>query len=235
MMRLPILKNGNLLLDENFLINGQLNNKSNKEIEKVGDLPLMELEPLSKGFVMLINKFKDENTDRVKSDSEFSIYLHQNIRINRNTAAISELWHYLSMILLPNYVVWRWKNPKGSVSKERYLGGWNKNAIGRLWWWAELTVYNDDYSLTTTGAQLQDFVMPALDNLCGGNKKFLRLLILKVFPDGNNILTSTEIAHKLYPRINAILVTLNIDYLDDENLSNLTDKIISGILNERNT
>lgn len=45
-----------------------------------------------------------------------------------------ETWHFLSLVLLPDLVFWRWPaEPGGRPRRDRWLGG-HRNALRRLWW-----------------------------------------------------------------------------------------------------
>lgn len=83
-------------------------------------------------------------------DVEVAPQLHQALRLDRSLAAQTEIWHYLSCVLYPDFVRHRWgKAGTGAVSRERFLGSLKRNALARLWWGAELTVREGgDYSAT---------------------------------------------------------------------------------------
>lgn len=47
-------------------------------------------------------------------------------------AARDEVWQYMTCVLVPDVVGWRWRSSSGSTSEERYLGG-IRNALQRLY------------------------------------------------------------------------------------------------------
>jgi hypothetical protein len=165
-------------------------------------------------------------------DSEFAILLHKDLKVTRSLAARHEFWHYLTVTQGLGYLRKRWGNEQGKVSKERFLGSWGRNCLGRLWWWAELTHDNGDYALTTSGAANQSFMLGVTDNLLGGNRTLLRTLITGVFPPGKQLLSEKQIARSLFPRINTILATINIEALSEGEIKKLTTEVIQQTLEE---
>jgi len=59
------------------------------------------------------------------------------------------IWSYAATVVLEDYVRWRWGSDHG-VAAERFIcGEFNKHALARLWWGAELTRNGSDYSATS--------------------------------------------------------------------------------------
>ncbi len=48
----------------------------------------------------------------------------------------AETWAWVTVILVPHLVRWRWSDDDGKVSLERYAGPLLRNALGRLWYQA---------------------------------------------------------------------------------------------------
>jgi alkanesulfonate monooxygenase SsuD/methylene tetrahydromethanopterin reductase-like flavin-dependent oxidoreductase (luciferase family) len=105
-----------------------------------------------------MQKFSENKRD--ESDRWLAPRVHATLRLTRREAAESGLWSYLSVEILQDYVRWRWKGDDETVAPERFLcGQFNKHAIARLWWGAELTRNGADYSgasLLFTNQDLQN-------------------------------------------------------------------------------
>ena len=87
-----------------------------------------------------------------QSDAWLAPRVHASLRLTRREAADKRIWHFLNIVSRPDYVRWRF----GSVDPEsltiapidRFMGEDSKNAIGRLWWAAEITRNGSDYRET---------------------------------------------------------------------------------------
>lgn len=65
--------------------------------------------------------------------------LHQNMRLHPSEASHIEMWAFLTCVLLPDVV--RWRFPGDATPVERFIGsdrGLRRNTFGRLWWRAYL-------------------------------------------------------------------------------------------------
>lgn len=90
---------------------------------------------------------------RPSSDAWLGPRLHAVARLTRREAAHQGVWRFLSLVLAPDYVLWRFGDMKpaseGTVAaaapRDRYLGREDKHALSRLWWAAELFRNGSDY------------------------------------------------------------------------------------------
>jgi hypothetical protein len=90
-------------------------------------------------------------TERVGSDGEMAASLHKTLTgLTRREASDPDLWAYLCCFGCPQYVRWRWTTNKPSAMWVRYAGNIRRNALARLWWWAEVT---HDSSKATSDAR----------------------------------------------------------------------------------
>lgn len=65
--------------------------------------------------------------------------LHQNMNLHPSEASHLEMWTFLTCVLLPDVV--RWRFPGDLTAEERFIGsdrGLRRNTFGRLWWRAYL-------------------------------------------------------------------------------------------------
>lgn len=102
--------------------------------------------------------------DPPASDAWLAPRLHAAIRLTRREAADRGVWRYLCLVWAPDYIRWRWSengldaagDGASPAALERFIGSDTKNALGRLWWNAELIRNGDDYSPVPVAFKYQD-------------------------------------------------------------------------------
>jgi len=137
------------LVTPDFLVGGAaIGSELTKHIKdfKHGDDEAPDLDPLSNIVDKAMQKFSESR--REESDRWLAPRVHATLRLTRRGASDTGAWSYLAMVPLEAYVRWRWGSDRG-VAAERFIcGEFNKHAIARLWWGAELTRNGSDYSST---------------------------------------------------------------------------------------
>ncbi|TWD73148.1 hypothetical protein FB561_7033 [Kribbella amoyensis] len=108
--------------------------------------------PVRELLVEAMHRFDGQ---RVKADAWLAPRLHATLRMTRAEAADSRRWNYLSLIVGPDYVVWRHRG-KESVAAGRFCGPHYTQALARLWWAAELFRNGGDYRSVEVACQVQD-------------------------------------------------------------------------------
>lgn len=103
------------------------------------------IEPLEYVIDEAMRKFRSTPD---KSDTWLAPRVHATLRLTRRQAAEKTIWYWLNIVAKPDYVRWRFQKEGQAVPLDRFLGEDSKNAIGRLWWAAELTRNGPDYSET---------------------------------------------------------------------------------------
>ncbi|MBL8949921.1 MAG: hypothetical protein JNK82_04030 [Myxococcaceae bacterium] len=84
--------------------------------------------------------------------------LHRALPLTRREAADVGVWRWLAVAARPDFVRYRWENTAWAQMQSRFLRGGTRpdsNAIGRLWWIAELCRDGDDYRLAERVLQRQ--------------------------------------------------------------------------------
>jgi hypothetical protein len=84
-------------------------------------------------------------------DAELAPQLHRALKLTRRDAAHIGLWRFLTVVARPDFVRHRWENRSWATMRTRFLRPGTRpdsNALGRLWWMAEHTRAESDYSLT---------------------------------------------------------------------------------------
>jgi hypothetical protein len=139
------------------------------------------------------------------------VLAHQTLKLTRREAASPRFWHYATVVKCASYVVWRWRG-SDQVPKERYLGGWERNAIGRLWWVAELTAdpsLPDPYAPTRKAAQHQEFALWCVDSFLSGDRATIQAMITVAF-DGSQRMDDQQV-RELFKSVVALRATHAVD------------------------
>lgn len=89
-----------------------------------------------------------------ESDKWLAPRLHEALRLRRSEAGDKGLWHWLAL-RFSAYVEYRWAGAAG-VTRDRWFGPVQKQALARLWWGAELFRDGPDYSPVDFFFQRQD-------------------------------------------------------------------------------
>jgi hypothetical protein len=119
----------------------------------------------------------------VASDGEMAVSVHRAFEgITLREAADADLWAHLSTMACPQYVRWRWHQRNADLPS-RFAGNIRRNALARLWWWAEIThdagmppEEENRYEETLKVANRQDFILYALDCTFSGHRGLVRQL-----------------------------------------------------------
>lgn len=113
------------------------------------------------------------NTRSLEAQRHFDLALARllvELPIIHGEALRDEVWQYLTCILLPHLVVWRYGKTRetrveGPTSQDRFLGG-NRNMMERIWWRATILCDPNDsdelWLLDTSGGGLSEDNMVAL-------------------------------------------------------------------------
>lgn len=167
-----------------------------------------------------------------KFDSACAAELHRTMLITANEASSNEVWQFMTCVLLPEVVSWRFRTYLG-VTLERYLGG-SRNALRRLWWRAYLL---HDPSLTQPYNLLESLMEDELVQITerptiSGNrnvakcicKSFIRLYTSK------RISNRMEVMREGMKRIRRKSALISLDGMTEEQLSVVVDEcLISAV------
>jgi hypothetical protein len=98
-----------------------------------------------------------------ESDAWLAPRVHHVLRLSRREAARRGAWAWLAVVAVPHYVHWRFPGKKGVTDVDRFLGREGKNAVGRLWWGAELLRNGGDYGPVAVGFSITGTARAAVD------------------------------------------------------------------------
>lgn len=175
-MKISLLTNGAVLATAEVLAGGSI--EGAPEVETLGDGDEPDWNGLARRLREVTDGFAIPKPQT--SDAEAAIAVREALTLTRREAAEDKLWHFASVIHALDYVRWRWGKEDGSLPRERLLGPWRRNAIGRLWWLAELTrdVADEDcYRLTKLAVIRQEFSLWCLDVMVSSDLEVVRHLV----------------------------------------------------------
>lgn len=173
-------------------------------------------------------------------DKHCAQILHQNMRIHPAEAANLEIWMYMTTLLLPDVVRWRFMNSGGSTSIDRFIGsarGLRRNAFGRMWWRAHLFFYSqnpdDPYlllSVLSEDDQIQISERPSLS----GNPRLAKevavaYLTAQRHVDRNYIdVNRRQMLRESLKRISRIIPITMLDMLSESDSQKVFDEIFQA-------
>src|SRR5262245_7010880 len=134
-MRIPVLTNASLLVTDDFFREDVPAVSGEPVLDWVGSGPEVGWSDVKASLMGLM---ENHTGPRPASDAEAAVAVREHLALSRREAAITGMWQYATLVQMPEYVVWRWRSG-GQVPRTRFLDGWRRNALGRLWWIAELT------------------------------------------------------------------------------------------------
>lgn len=230
-MAVPILENGSSVVDAGFLSSEHPSPPANTKVMNTDADIMGAIDKVIAEFKKLSEK---ELTDRPATDSKMAAFLHQELKLTLFEASNRQFWHYLTVVRCPEYVSWRFKKGTNPTAKYLFLGPWYRNALGRLWWWAEYShdpaAGNDKYSRTIRAGQSQEFMRNTIENSFCGNRALVRRLCDAAFPAVGTSMKDEQ-HREMIKRINAMLVTTALDTLQASEI----DVVVKSIVKEMKT
>jgi hypothetical protein len=158
-------------------------------------------------------------------EAEVAQAVHENINLTRRQAADAGVWHYLSAVWRPDFVHHRWPPEDRSETRRREKMLWNVtdlygNTMHQIWWAAELTHENGDYSLTEDLLSFQRLSNWVLDTADFGRYKPAAQACVEQLSD-----EGTTTVNDLLPDLNHTLSTIPVENKSREELSEMIQKM----------
>lgn len=197
--------------------------ESQKNYEEIGDGAYPNYEAIR----MLIGEFLEKEGDIKQHDAELASRLHQLLPLSRFDASRVEFWSHLAMDHCGSYVMKRWGGTKDI--RKRFFGAWNRNALGRLWWWSELTKQDggEPYELTMA-INDQRFMLWIVDKLAAGNpclsKALCNAFIENLQWAKDNVGMVDKFTDEVWRHINIRLGAIVVDALKEPDISALVNE-----------
>jgi len=163
-------------------------------------------------------------------DKECAVALHKALHLTRREA-VSEprFWELLTIEVCPMLVTWRYEvDSLVNVSRERVMGGFQRNMFQRLWMRGEIAHdegREDPYELVRCGGE--QFWVDVLDREVSGSNRFVQLLIQRTLVDHeeNTTVTGEAIKH-----LREVYVSRPFDLLPDAELDGLIAEAVHRAL-----
>ncbi|MGO9463935.1 MAG: DUF6339 family protein [Isosphaeraceae bacterium] len=143
---LGLLPSVRSLLDENFRSGATTTIDADRHVVDLQLGRKIDLSSLIAVVDEAIHRYR-HNPDQ--SDQWLAPRVHATLRLSRREASDKRVWNYVNIITKSDYVRWRFgesdEDGNSVVPLDRFLGEDSKNALGRLWWIAELTRNGSSY------------------------------------------------------------------------------------------
>jgi hypothetical protein len=200
------------LLDENFRSGATPTIDSSPH---VFDVPIDRKIDLSSLISVVDHAMHQYRHNPDQSDQWLAPRVHATLRLSRREAADKRIWNYVNIVIRPNYVRWRFGETDEErdliVPLDRFLGEDSKNALGRLWWIAELTRNGSSYFETADILKTSRFFVSwhPLDAMHHRPAALAVCRFVREFNDGKRM--SNAQSKRLAKAFNLRLATLSLD------------------------
>jgi hypothetical protein len=139
--------------------------------------------------------------DRAVSDRWLAPRLHHALHLTRTQASDRGLWHWLALVVCPDYSEWRWTG-RGGIAADRWYGPIHKQALARLWWGAEIFRDGADYSPVERAFIRQDLPNSYLHRPMVRCRSLALGIVGVIAPIGGTIVLSSDQVNDLARVIN---------------------------------
>lgn len=211
-----LTKAGHALVDEQFLSDGTARlNPGPGQVEEIEtDIELDELRPLIHDA---LQRFAPGD---LRLDAYLGVRLHQHLRLTRRIARDRGAWRYLAAVAFPEYVRHRFTREQGGQwNRTRFLGIIQQNAFARIWWIAELTRDDADYSLPEQVLASSAYD-PIFDRAFSWHPPMVRAFVKVMNRLGTNLIETAV------QEVNHALSTVAVELLDEAEAERLVKDVI---------
>lgn len=153
--------------------------------------------------------------------------LHEALDVSRRVAADPGIWHYLTVVVAPEFVRHRWQYTSEAAMREKFLGAGTdiySNALHRLWWIAELTEDGGSYDVTVAALENQTIANKVFDRWFARYKPAAKVCCAKLasYP--------SSIAEQVTADLNQRLSTLQLEAMDEGDIKQVVDDLVTDAL-----
>ena len=200
-----------------------------------------ELQKLRDNIINFVDTEKLEDlaaNRKTKFDIKLGLKLLEWIDISPAVASEPEIWAYLNIILIPDVIKLRWEKEDKVINRERYYDK-SRNYLGKLWWGAYLSTKEDDklFEYIKEHDEFDTFFDRANSR---GYNGYINI-VYKVFDDKWEVIKDiikqerTLFFREVIIRICKKFAYLNFYALTEENLKEITEKIIDELVKKKTT
>lgn len=187
----------------------------------------IDLTPLDRGLARLMSEV-DEHSTRI--DALAAPLLHRSLPLSRREAADAGVFRFLAVVHRPDFIRHRYEFQSWPTMRDRFWRAGlrhDSNTFSRLWWIAELSAAEGDYSLTARAFATQSVAIQVFVRSFGYYRPALVACIdaLEGQPGG--------ILERVLPRFNAYLSTVPLEGRSEEQLRTRLEELIDLAWDER--
>lgn len=217
-----LTEDGRRLVGESFLRGDEaIDAEVDEYVEPLPRNPTADL----RGLDTVVDRVVDEHSLHDTSmDAALASDVHQRLDVTRRIAGDPGLWHWLAVVRYPHFVRHRWEYHSEEAMREKFLGAGSdlySNAIHRLWWIAELTHEDGDYSLTNDVFANQTMVNKIFDRWFARYRPAVVALCDELADEPSWVVDETT------RRFNHALTNVQLEGLDQDDARELIRRIIS--------
>lgn len=192
-------------------------------LEPMPGRPKSDLQGLDSSFETVLSEYPEYDT---AMDGALAKEVHQRLDISRRTAGDPGLWHWLAVVRYPDFVRYRWEYRSEVAMREKFLGAGSdlySNAIHRLWWIAELTSDEGDYTLTANVFGNQTIVNKVFDRWFARYQPAVVAVCDELSDEPSRVVDEAT------RRFNHALTNVQLEGLSEEDARRMITRIISEV------
>ncbi|PSP37978.1 hypothetical protein BRC71_08375 [Halobacteriales archaeon QH_7_65_31] len=192
----------------------------NEYVEPMPGNPTADLDRIDSAVQQVLEQYPEYDT---AIDGALAEEIHRGLDITRRTAGDPGLWHWLAVVRYPDLVRHRWEYRSEEAMREKFLGAGSdlySNAIHRLWWIAQLTSRQDDYSTTDAVFANQTMVNKVFDRWFARYQPAVRAMCDELAGESSRVIDETT------RRFNHALTNVQLEGLSEAEASEMIEQIV---------
>lgn len=218
-----LTEDGRRLINESFLRGdeGISEETLDEYVEPLPGAPSADLASLDDSVDQVVERHSRYDTSM---DAALVEDVHSCLDVSQRVAGDPGLWHWLAVVRYPHFVRHRWEYHSEAAMREKFLGAGSdlySNALHRLWWIAELTSRDGDYSVTATVFSNQTMVNKVFDRWFARYQPAVIALCDELSDEPSWVIDETT------RRFNRTLTNVQLEGLSEQDARDLVRKIIS--------
>lgn len=171
------------------------------------------------------------SADRGGFDAVSGRILHEQMDLSPAEASHQGVWTFLSCVMLPEVVRWRFPGDDGITNPDRFLGGKRavRNTFGRVWWRGQVLRLSDDsapYRLLDLLGEDELVQIMERPNLAGSSQLAVQVArsFLIALESGAGV-TRSELLRDAMKRLRRLAPFVSFDALEQEQVQQLVDSL----------
>ncbi len=155
-------------------------------------------------------------------DAHAAPLIHRALPMCRRHACDPSAWRFLTVVHRPDFVRHRWQNRSLAAMRAHFWRAGmrhDSNAIGRLWWIAELSRDGDDYTLAKRALASQQLAKLLFSRQLCGYRPAVAACVAELESATNSVVEQTM------RRLSKALSTIVLESLDESQLAALVVRL----------